>query len=554
MTQGETGDPAKQRLGAMEARAATATRRAAALAVLARALWAGQALAVAWAVHGWVQPEPVPGFGAAALFLGVGLLRAVLDHLGAGVAFRAADRLVAEERAALLAREARRADAPAASASVAALAAQKLPMLVPYLTRYRVAFAQVAVIPGLFLVLTLSVSWIAGLVLLVAGPLIPLFMALVGFAAREASTRQMVEIGDMNTLLMDRLAALTDIRLLNATERSVSDFEARAEGLRQRTMAVLRVAFLSSTVLELFAALGVAMVAVYTGFSLLGEITVGAWATPLTLGGGVFILLLAPEFFQPLRDLAAAWHDRAAALSVAGELAELEAGASATCLGTGGPAAPLDGPATVVMQGVRVRQGDRVLHLPDIAVEPGDAVALAGQSGSGKSTALAAIAGLRPVDSGRVEVAGRTLDDATADAWRARLTWVPQTVHFPDETLRAFLDVRRTGGDPSGALRAARADHVVARLPEGLETRLGETGAGVSGGEARRLLLARAIMARADVVLADEPTADLDPATASDIAAVLRRLADDGVTVIVATHDTDLAGAMDRVIRMEGAE
>ncbi len=553
MTATETDDPAKRRLRAVAARAAGATARAAGLSVLARCLWPLQALAVAWAIHAWVHGPANDGYLAAAAFLVLGGLRAALDHVGGGIMFRAADRLVSEERRAILRQEARHVAPRAASARVAALVAQKLPMLVPYLTRYRIAFAQVAVVPPLLFALTFSVSWIAGLVLLVAGPLIPVFMALVGMAAREASTRQMAEIGDMNSLLMDRLAALPDIRLLNATDRAVDDFADQAEGLRHRTMAVLRVAFLSSTVLELFAALGVAMVAVYTGFSLLGEITFGAWATPLTLGEGVFILLLAPEFFQPLRDLAAAWHDRAAALSVAGEIEALENAAAETCLGAGAPAPALPGPATITLHGGRVDRAGRQVHLPDVTARPGEALALAGPSGSGKSTSLAVIAGLRPLDTGRLEVAGRPLDDETADAWRARLAWVPQAVHFPDEALRIFLDPRRTGADPADALRAAHADHVVARLPEGLDTHLGETGAGVSGGEARRLLLARAFMSRPDVVLADEPTADLDPDTAAVVTTALRRLAEAGATVIVATHDPELIAAMDRSIALEGA-
>uniref|UniRef100_UPI003568ED99 ABC transporter transmembrane domain-containing protein n=1 Tax=Rhodosalinus sp. TaxID=2047741 RepID=UPI003568ED99 len=263
------------RLRRLEARAGAPLRAGGWLLAVAGTLWLVQAFAAAQAVAAWIAGAGGAGVGWAAGFVAAGLLRAGLEHAGGGLVHRAADRAVAEERAALLAREARRPEGGPASAEVAALATQKLAALTPYLTRYKPAMLRVRLIPPLILLASLSVSWAVALVLLVAGPLIPVFMALVGMAAREASEKQMAEIGDMNALLIDRIAALPDIRLLDATARAEADFAARAEGLRARTMAVLRVAFLSSTILELFSALGVALVAVYVGFTLLGEIGIG---------------------------------------------------------------------------------------------------------------------------------------------------------------------------------------------------------------------------------------------------------------------------------------
>jgi len=161
-------------------------------------------------------------------------------------------------------------------------------------------------------------------------------------------------------------------------------------------------------------------------------------------------------------------------------------------------------------------------------------------------------AGLLRPDAGRITVAGQALDDANADGWRARIALVPQSVHVPDLTLREFLDPHGQGADMQAALDKARAASIVAALPEGLDTRLGETGAGVSGGEARRLLLARTFLTGADVILADEPTADLDHETAGEIIAALVDLASEGRTVIVATHDSTLCAAMGRVIDLGG--
>ncbi|MBT9383832.1 ATP-binding cassette domain-containing protein [Pseudooceanicola sp. CBS1P-1] len=524
-------------------------QRAGALSVLAGLLWPVQAGGLAWAVSGWASGTEVMqrSLWAAAIFLVCVLLRALLEHRAGALLFRAADRVIGGERARILGREALSREARG-SAAVAALCVQKLPMLQPWITRYRVAALKVLLLPLALLLLSGWVSWVVALILLVSGPLIPLFMALVGMAAEEASRRQLGEIASMNDMLMDRLSALQDIRLLGATERAAADFEQRAEGLRARTMAVLRIAFLSSTVLELFAAIGVAMVAVYVGFSLLGVLTFGTWGQPMTLSGGLFVLLLAPEFFQPLRDLAAAWHDRASGLAVAQELAEAETAERLSVLGEGTPATPLAGPLAVEIRSAVAALPGRLLALPDLTLKAGEAVALSGPSGAGKSTCLMALAGLVPLAEGEIRVCGRLLDGETADAWRARMAFLPQRPHFGDMTLEAYL-----GGpdaDLETALDLAQAGRIVARLPEGLATRLGERGGGVSGGEARRLMIARAVASERELILADEPTADLDAETGARVIRALLDLRGAGRTLVVATHDPALIAALDRAVEV----
>lgn len=524
-------------------------RIAGTLSVIAGLIWPAQAAALAWAVSGWATGE-MSRTGPAALVLVLGgLLRALLDHRAGRYLFDAADQTITRERVALIGREAR-ARANITSAEIAALVVQKLPLLQPWITRYHVAMVRVSILPLILLALTFWFSWVAGLVLLIAGPVIPMFMALVGMAAEEASRRQMVEIGAMNAMLMDRLSAMLDIRLLGAADRATADFTDRADSLRIRTMAVLRVAFLSSTVLELFSAIGVAMVAVFVGFTLLGEIGFGSWGTPLGLGEGLFLLLIAPEFFQPFRDMAAAWHDRAAGLSVVSELDALDAAERVAFLGQGDATAALSGAMTLELSGSVAAISGRNVALPDLQLKAGQSLALTGPSGAGKTTALSVIAGLVPLAEGRISVCGALLDEATADSWRARVALIPQAPHFPDQALRRWLDPDESGADPWPALKLAEADRVVARLPDGLDTRLGETGGGMSGGEARRLLLARAILSRRELILADEPTADLDPDTAAMVTQTLTRLQEQGHSVIVATHDPALAAAMDRIVEM----
>ncbi|SFK05710.1 ATP-binding cassette, subfamily C, CydD [Celeribacter neptunius] len=536
-------------LSALLAREKSAIGLASWLSALSGFLWLPQAALVAATFSHLLLGEGGVRVGTGVLsFLGFAALRLILNYLAEGLLFRAGQAIVTQMRQEILAREGQNLGTSALGGpgALAALAGEKLDALLPYITRYTPAQKRVMTVPFAILALAFWQSWAVGLVFVIAGPLIPVFMALVGYAAKEASERQMQEIGSLGDLLVDRLAALADIRLLGAAPRLIERFDRSADDLRSRTMAVLRIAFLSSTVLELFAALGVAMVAVWVGFSLLGELSWGAWGGGITPWAGIFLLLLAPDYFQPLRDLSAAWHDKAAALAVAGELAKWQDHEAETLLGTGAKRAPLSGPATVRLSGVAVRRGGRKIIYPDAEIAPGQRVALSGPSGAGKTTLLRLIAGLDRPAAGTIMVAGQPLSDETADGWRARLGWMPQAPMFLARSLRHNIAF---GAPLSPDLLSETAlEGVLKSLPKGDLTILGETGGGLSGGEARRVMLARALAARPDVVLADEPTADLDHETAERVTEALLALAERGATLIVATHDPKLIAKMDRVI------
>ncbi|MBN8893195.1 MAG: ATP-binding cassette domain-containing protein, partial [Rhodospirillales bacterium] len=379
----------------------------------------------------------------------------------------------------------------------------------------------------------------------------------IGLRAQEASARQMLEIGGTNAFLLDRLRGLATIRAFDAVEVTATRLRAAAEALRARSMAVLRIAFLSSAVLELFAALGVAMLAVYIGFTLLGQIGFGAWGGGIGLAGGLFMLLLAPAFFEPLRDLAAAWHDRAAGEAALDALARLAGSGEQLLPGAGDdpsrgpPGGPSAGPPTVVVQGLAFAYpgaAQPVLDGFDLGVAAGERVALFGPSGGGKTTLLALVAGLAAPQAGTIAVGGEALTGGNAAALRTGMAWIGQRPHLFAGSLRANVLLGRDG------LAPAAADAVLARLLPGRDRRrqVGEGGAGLSGGEALRLALARAAVdPRATLLLADEPTAHLDAQTAADVTAALLDVAR-GRTLIVATHDPLLAARLDRVVLIGG--
>ncbi|WP_370313449.1 ABC transporter ATP-binding protein/permease [Sagittula sp.] len=514
---------------------------------------ASLAQALVWPVQAWLLAAlladllagtgALPVWGMAGGFVALGAVRAALEQVAQAQLSALAETRIGDARAEIITVEARAA-APSdlgGPGALAALLAEKLEALRPYLMRYRPARLRAMVVPLLILAIAVSQSWAVALIFLMSGPLIPVFMALVGWAAKEASARQMVEIGDLSDLLVDRLSALADLRLVGAGGPVVRGFAASSEGLRARTMAVLRIAFLSSTVLELFAALGVAMVAVWTGFHLLGVIGWGTWGGALSPAAGIWLLLLAPEFFQPLRDLAAAWHDKAAAEAVEAELTAWRAETRPELMRGGGqvqPAGPLS------LRGVVARG----IALPDMEVAPGESVAVMGPSGAGKTTLLRVLAGLERPSAGEVLVGGRPLPEVI-DGWRAGLGWMPQAPHFLDRSLR--YNVGFGAEVPGDVVARAQLAEVLAALPRGALTVLGERGAGLSGGEARRVTLARALMAGRGALLADEPTADLDKATAEAVAGALLAFAQAGGTLIVATHDAGLAARMDRVVTLE---
>lgn len=478
--------------------------------------------------------------------------------------------------------------------TAASVLAEQAEAILPWLTRYHGAMWRVRLMPLVILLPVAWYSWAAAAVLITAAPLIPLFMVLVGWRARAASEAQWLQMSSMNAFLLDRLRGLPTLRAQGSVQATARRLRASAEDLRQRTMKVLRIAFLSSAVLELFSALGVAMVAAYVGFHVLGYLEFGAWGGRLTLGEGLFILLLAPSFFEPLRELAAVWHDRAAGVAAMDALERLTGnglplldettnvrpgagGAAADSLSSANHDQSAPGavkPASVKAASVKPASTDPAspqrpapgVQLTDLgfafpgekpvfqgfslAVRPGEHVALVGGSGTGKTVLMSLLAGLLVPTAGRIEIDGQTLAPDTVRALRERMAWMGQRAHVFAAPVRDNIALGRPTVDDERvrqAITTARLD-TVAQAHPGIS--LGEGGTGLSGGEAARLALARLMAApAADLLLADEPTAHLDSETADQVAESLVTLAQ-GRTLIVATHDPRLAARMNRIVQL----
>jgi len=481
-----------------------------------------------------------------AAFAGLAVTRIAIESAAAAIAARAAEevqeRARSEITAAIAAVSPLDKNRPHAG-EIATLVTTHVDALGPYLSRYRPARLRAAIIPIAVLVITAYYSWVAALVLLCTGPLIPVFMALIGMQAQAASERQLKEIGTMNAGLLDRIKGLATLRLFDAIPHATATLLRDGEDIRERTMAVLRIAFLSSAVLELFAAVGVAFAAVYVGFNLLGMISFGAYGE-LSLLGGIFVLMIAPEYFRPLRDFAAAYHDHAAARAASGEIQKLLGGEWLALAPRGTSAEACE---AVSANEVALSLGGKII-LPAFSLEikSGEQIALVGPSGSGKSMLLALLAGLVAPTSGSILFNGKP---GTA----CKIAWLGQRPAFMQGSVAANLTLYRTGVERSAlpaALELAQAGEIVTKLDRGLDEILRENAANLSGGEAQRLALARLALSQADVILADEPTEHLDAATAEAVIDGLLRLAN-GKTLIVATHDPRIVARATRVIEVQ---
>jgi ATP-binding cassette subfamily C protein CydD len=531
------------------------------LPLLAGALLVAQAMVLARLLHqaiveGAATATLLPQLAVLATIL---VIRIALGGLGEVAAVHFGEAIKARLRAALVADLLRRPPTWTAAKSSGALSStvlEQVEALDGYFTRYLPAMVQAAILPIGFAAIAFSVDWIVGLLFLISAPLIPVFMALAGWGAEAASRSQAAALNRLSGRFADRLRGLVTLKLFGQDAAETARVRLASEELRVRTMRVMRIAFLSSAVLEFFAALGVAGVALYVGLTFLDLVNVHG--TELTLAAGMFLLLMAPEVYQPLRLLAAHYHDRASARAAVAEiereldvLPEAVTPAAVAAVAAGAAA----GAATLELRSVTLADptGRPVLAAAELRLEPGVRIAILGASGIGKSTLLEAVAGLRGF-SGEIRIDGWELADIAEPELRRRVAMLGQRPRLFAGSIADNIRLGRRDADHASVRQAAQLARVTDfadALPEGLATPLGEDGLGLSGGEIQRIALARIYLRDPGLVLLDEPTAHLDTATEALVLDGLAAFAD-GRTLVVATHSRAVAARMDKVFRIAG--
>ncbi|OAD14746.1 thiol reductant ABC exporter subunit CydD [Achromobacter insolitus] len=492
---------------------------------------------------------------------GLMLLRACITWAGERAGADAAERIKRHVRQSLFNRLVRKGpywSRGQASGELASAVVDQVEALDGFFAKYLPAMAAAAMLPVAFSVVLLPMDVIAGLVLLITAPLIPLFMALVGWGAQGASRRHLRAFARLSGFFADRLRGLSTLKLHGRAEAEAASVVAASDALRQRTMSVLRIAFLSSAVLEFFAALGVAGVAVYIGLTYLGFLDL-RWS-PLTLQAGLFCLLMAPEVYAPLRQFAAHYHDRAAALAAVSQISLLfdglpqEGDVSAETVSDGRQPARQGGGAALAIAGLHLDAPGRsqaVLSDAGLTLAAGEHAALMGPSGIGKSSLIEAIARLRPFE-GDIRIDGLRLPEWDEAALRERVALIGQKPQLLAGSIADNIRLGRPDASDAELQAAARRACVLEfadALPQGLATPLGGRGHGLSGGQAQRVALARLFLRDPGLILLDEPTAHLDEATQARVLDAILEFSS-GRTLLLATHAPAVAARLGRTLRV----
>ena len=473
--------------------------------------------------------------GLLAAFAVLALLRAGLGFLAEGRAFEAGAAARRRLRTDALARLL--AAGPALlrgrhSGDLAAIVVDRVEALDGLFARWIPSALLALAAPALVVIAVLPTDAVAALVLVGAGLLVPVGMAAAGIGAAAASRRQFLAMARLQARFLDRVRGIATIVLAGRAADEAAALAAAADELRRRTMRVLRVAFLSSVALDCAAAAALVLLAIRYRDALTGS-------GHITPAAALFCLLLVPEFFAPLRAFSAAYQDRLHATGAAEALVTL-------------PPAPAPAPAlpvrNVAAHGASIAFEDvRLTWDPSrgpaldglsFRVSAGETLVLLGPSGAGKSTVIEILLGFVRPDSGRVTINGADLASIVPGALSRLTAWIGQRPVLFAGTIRENIRFARpdaTAEEIDGAARAAQVAGFVAALPHGLDTVVGEGGYGLSGGQAQRVAIARAFLKNAPVLLLDEPTAHLDPATEAEVLESLRRLAI-GRTVILASH------------------
>ncbi|MEV6005726.1 thiol reductant ABC exporter subunit CydD [Streptomyces sp. NPDC051976] len=426
------------------------------------------------------------------------------------------------------------------SGELTTLATRGVDALDDYFARYLPQLGLAVVVPAVVLARILAADWISALTIALTLPLIPLFMVLVGWATRERMDRQWRMLARLSGHFLDVVAGLPTLKVFGRAKVQADNIRAITADYRRATLKTLRIAFLSSFVLELLATISVALVAVGIGMRLVhGE---------LSLRTGLLVLVLAPEAYLPLRQVGAQYHAAAEGLAAAEQVFEVLE--TAPAVEPGRLPAPDLRTATITVEGLVVRE-DGVLAATTLTLVPGETVAVTGPSGVGKTTLLHALLGFARPAEGRILVDGTDLSAIDPESWHRQIAWVPQRPHLFAGTIADNVRLARPDADDAAVLAAlADAGALDFASPDAL---IGEDGAGLSAGQRQRVALARAFLTDRPLLLLDEPTAHLDATTESTLTPTLTHLTHPRTTLLIA-HRPALLPLADRVVALTRGE
>ncbi|MCK8929690.1 cysteine/glutathione ABC transporter permease/ATP-binding protein CydD [Haemophilus influenzae] len=411
-----------------------------------------------------------------------------------------------------------------------------------------------AIVPVVIFIAVFPLNWAAGLILMITAPLVPLFMIIVGIAAADNSQKNMDTLSRLSAQFLDRLRGLETLRLFNRTSEQTEHIENATEDFRETTMDVLKLAFLSSAVLEFFTSISIALMAVYFGFSYLGQIEFGTYNAPLTLFTGFFCLILAPEFYQPLRDLGTYYHDRAAGIGAANAIVDFLEEDFLT-VHQNEKAISLESAVEISAENLVVlsTQGSALTKPLNFQIPANHNVALVGQSGAGKTSLINAILGFLPYE-GSLKINGQELRESNLADWRRHIAWVGQNPLLLQGTIKENLllgDIQANDEEINQALMHSQAKEFTDKL--GLHHEIKDGGLGISVGQAQRLAIARALLRKGDLLLLDEPTASLDAQSENLVLHALNEASQHQTTLMI-THRIEDLKQCDQIFVMQRGE